>query len=290
MTRALKAHTCGTSIRRPVEVLFAQTYLLLFGKLAVGGLLSLAVPPFMELERGYFRSTGAVYLALAAMMAAGITYLAFAYPDAVTAMKIFPWLFFFVLFAAYYVTLFVELPFVRARLFPLAIFVGFAAVAATAWGYVPATGNAAAGTFFAAAGLTGAAVVGSGVSGMLLGHWYLIERDLDLTPLTRMLAFCRACLAAEVIAVSVGGLILWAWPGSPWREGFAAAFGARFVPLVIGRVACWGLAAFLLSLIRKTLAIPQTMAATGLFYIQALVVTVGQIIGHWLLFRTGLPL
>ena len=35
-----------------MEILFAHTYLCLFGKLAVGGLLSLAVPPFFDLERG----------------------------------------------------------------------------------------------------------------------------------------------------------------------------------------------------------------------------------------------
>jgi len=273
-----------------VEVLFAHTYLLLFGKLAVGGLLSLAVPPFAELERGYFRSTGAVYLALAVIMSAGVSYLAVAYPQTGATSEILSWLIFAVLFAAYYVTLFVELPFVRARLFPLAVLTGFVAIATTARGYVPTGVSAAAGAAFAAAELAGAAVVGAGVSGMLLGHWYLIERDLDLSPLTRMLAFCRACLAAEVLAVTAGAVLLWAWSGSPWQAGFQAALGARFAPLLIGRVACWALAAFLLSLIRKTLAIPQTMAATGLFYIQALVVTVGQIIGHWLLFRTGLPL
>ena len=273
-----------------MEVLFAHTYLLLFGKLAVGGLLSLAVPPFADLERGYFRSTGAVYLALAAVMAGGLAYLAQAYPQARSAGEIALWLIFVALFAAYYATLFVELPFVRARLFPLAVLVGCAAIATTAGGYVPDGVSAAAGFAFGAAALTGAAVVGAGVSGMLLGHWYLIESGLDLAPLTRMLAFCRFCLAAEVTAVSISALLLWAWPGSPWQAGFEVATASRFVPLLVGRVACWALAGFLLTLIRKTLAIPQTMAATGLFYIQALVVTVGQIIGHWLLFRTGLPL
>jgi hypothetical protein len=231
-----------------------------------------------------------VYLVLAAIMAAGITYLAAVYPQGSSRTEIILWLIFLVLFAAYYTTLFIELPFLRARLFPAAVALGFVAIAATACGYVPSGVSVVAAVPFAAAEVAGAAVAGSGVSGMLLGHWYLIERDLDLTPLTRMLAFCRACLAAEVIAVAVGALVLWAWPGSPWHASVESALGARFVPLVIGRVACWGLAAFLLSLIRKTLAIPQTMAATGLFYIQALVVTVGQIIGHWLLFRTGLPL
>jgi hypothetical protein len=273
-----------------VEALFAHTYLLLFGKIAVGGLLSLAVPPFLELERGFFRSTGAVYLAVGAMMAAGVAYLAQHDPPSASGIETASWILFVVLFGAYYATLFVELPFMRARLFPLAVFAGFWAVATTAMTYVPPSVNALAGVAFVVASLAGAAVVGSGVSGMLLGHWYLIESDLDLTPLTRMLAYCRYCLAAEVIAVALAGTLLWAWPGSAWDQGFANATSLRFAPLIAGRVACWALAALLLDLIRRTLAIPQTMAATGLFYIEALVVTVGQIVAHWLLFRTGLPL
>jgi hypothetical protein len=273
-----------------MESLFAHTYLLLFGKIAVGGLISLAVPPFAELERGYFRSTGAVYLAAAAAMAAGLAYLGFRESAAGSSVEVIFWVIFAVLFVAYYATLFVELPFLRARLFPLAVLAGVVAVAASAVSFVPSSISAASGVAFAIVSLTGAALVGSGISGMLLGHWYLIERDLDLAPLERMLAFCRYCLAAEVIAVIAALLLLSLWPDSPWRESLAVAFDSRFGPLLIGRLACWGLAALLLGLIRRTLEIPQTMAATGLFYIEALVVTVGQIIGHWLLFRTGLPL
>jgi hypothetical protein len=51
-----------------------------------------------------------------------------------------------------------------------------------------------------------------------------------------------------------------------------------------------GAGGLLLLLIRKTLAIPQTMAATGLFYIEALGRRGGQILRAVLLFRTGLPL
>jgi len=200
------------------------------------------------------------------------------------------WVLFLLLFTAYYVTLFVELPFLRARLFPSAVLTGLAAVWTTAASYVPEGASLVAAVPFGLSACAGAGLVGAGVSGMLLGHWYLIERDLDLAPLNRMLAFCRGCLAAEVSFVGLGALALWCWPGSPWREAFTAAVGARYLWLVTGRIACWGMAGFLLLLIRKTLAIPQTMAATGLFYIEALVGTVGQILGLWLLFRTGLPL
>jgi len=43
-------------------------------------------------------------------------------------------------------------------------------------------------------------------------------------------------------------------------------------------------------MIHRTLQIPQTMAATGLFYIAILFVMVGEILGRLILFRTSLPL
>lgn len=277
-----------------METLFAHTYLFLFGKLAVGGLLSLAVPPFEDLERGYFRSTGAVYLGSALLMAGGLTYLwaGFDLAGALdgASIAVGAWTLFSLFFIAYYTTLFVELPFLRARLFPVAVMSGVVAVAITASTYVPQTVSRLAILPFAVSAIAGAALVGAGVSGMLLGHWYLIEAGLDLAPLARILAFCRACLTAEVVSVTLGLAVLWVWPGSPWQEGIALAFGGRFSWLLVGRVACWALAALLLFLIRKTIEIPQTMAATGLFYIEALVGAVGQILSLWLLFRTGLPL
>ena len=43
-------------------------------------------------------------------------------------------------------------------------------------------------------------------------------------------------------------------------------------------------------MIWRTLAIPQTMAATGLFYVAILSTVVGEFLGRFLLFRTSLPL
>ncbi len=58
---------------------------------------------------------------------------------------------------------------------------------------------------------------------------------------------------------------------------------ARFV---LGPLAALGLG----WMIHRTLQIPQTMAATGLFYIAILFVMVGEILGRLILFRTSLPL
>ena len=55
--------------------------------------------------------------------------------------------------------------------------------------------------------------------------------------------------------------------------------------VVLGPVAALGVA----WLIHRTLQIPQTMAATGLFYIAILAVLVGEMLGRLILLRTSLP-
>ncbi len=275
-----------------MEAFFAHSYLILFGTLAVGGLLALAVPPFPEMERGFYKSSGVVYAALGYMMAAGDAWLYWTYGSEgpVAPIAIGLWCVFCLFFTAYIITLYVELPFLRARLFPAAVFSGFIAIASTGVGFVPDGASTLWAVPVCWSLMSGAAVVGAGATGMLLGHWYLIDTGLDLAPLRSMLAFCRVCLGLEVVLVLAAVALALLWPDSPFREGVAAAVSGRYVALVVGRVACWALAGFLLFLIGRTLAIPQTMAATGLFYIQALTVAVGQIFAHWLLFRTGVPL
>jgi len=277
-----------------MEALFAHTYLLLFGKLAVGGLLAMAVPPFAEMERGFYKSTGAVCLLCALLMGCGELSLysgttgTHAGPASATTVVV--WWAFIAAFSVYYVALFIERPKIRARAFPLSVALGVAAVAVTAFGYRPADASFLTGIPYVLSGIAGAAVAGAMLTGMLLGHWYLIDTGLDLAPLKSMLAFAGWTLRFEIVAVIAGALCLWAWPGSPAHEGFTVALTGRFVWLPVARVVAWSLSLLLVSLIDRTLAIPQTMAATGLFYVAALVVMVGEIVSHWLLFRSGLPL
>ncbi len=275
-----------------MESLFAHTYLLLFGKLAAGGLLALAVPPFAMMERGFYKSTAVVYLALALIIATGEAslYLHAGKTQVVSLGEVALWVLFAVAFSAYCISLFLESGVLRARTFPVAVTLGFVAVAVTTYGYKPEGSSAVLGIPFVLSNWAGAALAGGTATGMLLGHWYLIESNLDLAPLHRMLRFVSLALRCDVAFVAAGLLLIWWWPGGPLEGGLNAAFGGTFVWLTVGRVVSWALAGTLVVLIGKTLAIPQTMAATGLFYIAALVVAVGEILSHWLLFRTGLPI
>ncbi len=275
-----------------MEALFAHAYLILFGKLAVGGLLSLAVPPFFEIERGFYRSTATVYLLAACSISAGETYLYLGANPPATLMgaTVVGWTVFTLLFFVYCVTLFIDLPRLRARVFPCAIACGALALASTAVGYLPDAVSPLAALPIAMALLAGAAACGAATTGMLLGHWYLIETGLDVSPLVRILRYCRACIATEIGVVAAATLLLYAWPGSPFQAAFDRAASGRFELLGLARMGAWVLALVVTGLIGRTLAIPQTMAATGLFYVAALVVAVGQICSQWLLFRTELPL
>jgi hypothetical protein len=268
---------------------FAHIYLLVFGKIAVGGLLSLAIPPFAGMERGFYKSSAAVYLGAALATAIGELVLAAGDRSfAPTTLEVGLWLVFAAAFAAYWISLYLEQPLLRARSYPAALLSGGIALAASAWGLAPAA-TFLGGALPAAWALAGAAVTGAGASGMLLGHWYLIDTGLDLEPLWKMTRFYRTALVAEFVVVAVCLLTAFFWPGGPWDEGFAALGSTSLTLwLVGGRIAAWGLAALLGALIARTLAIPQTMAATGLFYIAALVVAVGEIIAHWVVFRTGI--
>ena len=54
---------------------FAHSFLLIFAQLAFGGLFGLSIPGFHEIERGFFKSTGCVYLGCGWVFFVGKTYL-----------------------------------------------------------------------------------------------------------------------------------------------------------------------------------------------------------------------
>jgi hypothetical protein len=137
--------------------------------------------------------------------------------------------------------------------------------------------------------LTGALALGGVAAGMLLGHWYLIDLGLSIVPLRRLFTYFVTVLLVHiaVLVLTMSAMALAPAPGPAavatlWQD-HAPLLAARFL---LGPVAALGLGL----MIHRTLQIPQTMAATGLFYIAILFVMVGEILGRLILFRTSLPL
>lgn len=270
---------------------FAECYLLIFGQLAVGGIAGLAVPPFATIERGFYKSSAGIFVGAALLYVAGMVALVVRSGTVTptTLAELAAWVLFTGCAIAYLASLWDESSERRVRWYPRALFTGIAALVVTASTYRVGGALGPETVLYPFAFLTGAASLGAVATGMLLGHWYLIDLGLSIHPLERLFRYfvLVTVLHVAVLGATLGFLALGSGPGADavarlW-EHHLPLFAAR---LLLGPIAALGIA----HLIHRTLRIPNTMSATGLFYIAILFVLVGEMLGRLLLFRTSLPL
>jgi hypothetical protein len=113
--------------------------------------------------------------------------------------------------------------------------------------------------------LAGSAFMGAAMDGLLLGHWYLVDRKLGREPIARYAVLLLAAVVLEALAVALLGF----GEGSVAGPGFSPFLGIAGLStwLALGMVACTGLIAVL---IRASLRTPRSravQAATGFFYL-----------------------
>jgi hypothetical protein len=132
--------------------------------------------------------------------------------------------------------------------------------------------------------LTAAALLGTALTAMLVGHSYLISPGMSLAPLLRMLAALGVALA---LRAAVAGWGLWCWTGGGatdnltgdialwlpvrWLVGIAA-------PLVFGGMAL------------AAARIRSTQSATGILYVAVVCGFLGELLSLVLTRQTGVPL
>jgi hypothetical protein len=273
--------------------LFPRAFLLVFCQLAVGGLCCLAIPPFHDLERGYYKSSAFVYVLIAALALAGrlaLWWHADGDESPWRSVEIVLWAIFVACAGGYLASLWGERVVARARLFTASWLSGLAALVVLAEGYRQGPTLSLETLLFPLSFILSALILGAAASGMLLGHWYLIDRDLSLLPLHRTTAIYMGGLAAQTVVMTLTVVLLGVGGGAAVRASVHELW-AMHLSLLAARLAVSPASAGMLAwMIRRTLDIPQTMAATGLYYIAVLAVLVGEMLGRFLLFRTGLPL
>jgi len=270
---------------------FSACFLLVFGQLAVGGLAALAVPPFSVLERGFYKSSAGVFLGCAVAFLMGKIALAVRAggPGPGTTVEIALWAAFTIATATYLAALWGDSGARRARTYTTALFLGIAALTASASLHRLGPGWSATSLLYPLAFLTGALTLGAVATGMLLGHWYLIDLGLSIVPLQRLFRYFVTVVLLHLFVLAVTATAMGLTPG-PGATAVATLW-QQHAPLLAARLVLGPLAALGLGyMIHRTLQIPQTMAATGLFYIAILFVLVGEMLGRLLLFRTSLPL
>jgi hypothetical protein len=113
--------------------------------------------------------------------------------------------------------------------------------------------------------LAGAAFMGAVTDGLLLGHWYLVDRGLARGHIRRFAALLIATVVLEGAAVAVLG-----FGGDPASaEGFSPLLGISGLAtwLSLGMVACTALIAVLIRASLRSDRSRAVQAATGFFYL-----------------------
>ncbi len=275
---------------------FAACFILVFGELAWGGIFALSIPPFFNVERGFYKSSASVYLAAALTTAIGLGFLAArgGPPNGPGAAALWSaaslWAASSLTFAAYLYTLWTENGLLRARLYLASLLLGLVAVIANVMLLMPRDYGAIAAVTYALTAITSALMLGLVSGAMLFGHWYLIDLEMPVDYLRSFVRMLGVVLIADLVAlglaVALPALIGGAAGIAAVRELFASHLELLAVRILLGPIAtivlvwmCW-----------QTLKIPQTMAATGLLYIAVMSVLVGEMLGRFILFRTAVPL
>lgn len=130
--------------------------------------------------------------------------------------------------------------------------------------------------------LTSAALLGTCMSAMLMGHSYLIAPAMSLTPLMRLLAAMGVALVLRVILAGVGLV--------QWREAATQAdtevivwlslrWGLGFIGLLVLGWMSW-----------ESARIRSTQSATGILYVAVIFCFLGELCSQLLTLKMGMPL
>jgi hypothetical protein len=272
---------------------YPASFLLFLHQISLGGLFALAVPPFHELERGFYRSTAGVFFATAILGLLGRLNLntpILKTTGAATKLE-FTFCVLFVLFlASYLISLWGERIRLRARAFSFSLLIGLAGLFFASFNFHQVSFWSLETLYYPISLTLSALLLGSATVGMLIGHWYLIDAGQGLEPFFRTFRFFVVILVIQTSFLLVSPVLLYflgseetvLGVGRLWRDHLTLV-SARFLLAQIGPLV-------LSYMIWQTLKIPNTMAATGLFYIVLLGVIVGEFLGSQVLALTSLPL
>jgi hypothetical protein len=274
---------------------FAVCFLLVFGELALGGMFALAAPPFFKVERGFYKSSAAVYLGSSLLTAGGLGFLAFrgGHPGGPGPAALWTlaglWTLFSVIIALYLATLWTDNGRLRARAYAAGLAAGLIALIANVLMLKPAAFGLVASAMYVVTAVTSALMLGLVSGAMMFGHWYLIDPNLPVEYLRGFVRLLWIALLADIVALAIapGAIALAGGAGAAAVRGLLDAHGGLLAArMLLGPGATLALA----WMTWKTLEVPQTMAATGLLYIAVMSALVGEMLGRFILFRTAVPL
>ncbi len=272
---------------------FSSSFFVFFYQIALGGLFALAGTPFHEIERAFYKSTAGVLYVIALLGLWGKSSLYWQSlshaPRWDISLEVFLHVAFIACFSCYMVSLWTEFRAFRARSFAASILTGTAGLVLSAHGFYRANLFSLETLIYPMMFFLSSLLLGSVTVGMLIGHWYLIDTGQSLEPFIRIYKFFVFSLIAQCVAFALSPMVFY-FLGTPQSVIGLEKLWQQHSTLLIIRVLIGQAAPLVLSwMIWRTLLIPHTMAATGLFYIALLGVFVGEILGRQILALTALP-
>jgi hypothetical protein len=272
---------------------FSSSFLIFFYQIAIGGMLALASTPFNEIERAFYKSTAGVLYVIGLV---GLWGKISVYGQSLgqqlywsLVLEIIFHVGFIVSFTCYLSSLWIEWQAFRARSFAATVLTGVVGLLVSTQSFFNAPILSVETIVYSSMFFLSAMLLGSVTVGMLMGHWYLIDTGQSLAPFIRLYKFFVVSLSAQCVLLTIAPLALYYLGNSESVRNLERLW--QFHPtLAIIRIAVGQGAPLVLSwMIWRTLLIPHTMAATGLFYIALLGVFVGEILGRQILALTALP-
>jgi hypothetical protein len=135
-----------------------------------------------------------------------------------------------------------------------------------------------------------ALALGSVMTCMILGHWYLVQPGMSIRPLQLTAGLFIAAVAARAALSSYTSVVVWrdfaAAGGDPWSNlvlTHLLFFGQRVLfGLVLPLALSW--------MIWQTVKIRSTQSATGILYVAVVFMLFGEFLSRYILVATGYPL
>jgi hypothetical protein len=277
---------------------FSNSFLLFLFQVATGGLFALAATPFHELHRAFYKSTAGVLYAIGlfALWGKASLWEGFLYAETPrsaeslsSALEILFYGIFMLAFSCYLISLWGERQRFRARSFSASIISGLFGLILISQRFHQASLLSFEALFFPISFFLSSLLLGSVTVGMLLGHWYLIDTGQTLEPFIRIYRFFFITLVAQSVLLLFSPPALYVLGSGKTLDSLRQLW-ENHSTLLFARALLGQASPLILSyMIGRTLQIPHTMAATGLFYIALLGVFVGEILSKQILALTSLP-
>lgn len=270
---------------------YAASFLLFLYQLSFGGLFALSVTPFFDLERGFYKSTTAVLVVAAILAFWGqidllsdtsslLGYISLVLLGGFTLFLIF-----------YFILLWGERGFLRARCYTIALLAGLAGLVVSSLLFLHSPHGIIESVLLSTTTILTAALLGAVTVGMLIGHWYLIDTGQSLEPFYRVFKFFVATLVIQALFQWMTAGILYVFGTRETQSALERIFVHHATLLAFRSLVAQAAPLALSYMIWKTLKdFRNTMAATGLFYIALLGVFVGALLSLQVFALTGLPL